>query len=183
MKRKMNENAKASFCAGKKHSNRSARHIAGVVVGNLFVTLFSVSCLYPVIWLICASLNNKKDFTANPVALPSVPNFSNYGKVFSQTDMGLWMLNTLRNTAVSLPLILLFGFIAGYMLARCRFKGRTGLYCYFLLGIVIPIHALMIPMYVLFKKNGYHQPLVYAARPIYCIWDADCNFPDRKLRT
>jgi ABC-type glycerol-3-phosphate transport system permease component len=131
MKRKMNENAKASFCAGKKHSNRSARHIAGVVVGNLFVTLFSVSCLYPVIWLICASLNNKKDFTANPVALPSVPNFSNYGKVFSQTDMGLWMLNTLRNTAVSLPLILLFGFIAGYMLARCRFKGRTGLYCYF----------------------------------------------------
>lgn len=47
-------------------------------------------------------------------------------------------------------------------------KWRMGLYGYFLLGIVIPIHALMIPMYVLFKKTNiinrwFTLPVAYIA--------------------
>lgn len=138
------------------------------IIVNLFVILFSISCLYPVIWLAYSSLNNKKDFTVNPIAFPSAPSFKNYINVFSQSDMGIWMLNTFRNTAISIPLLLLLGFIIGYLLSRFQFKGRTLLYTYFLFGIVIPIHALMIPMYIQFKKcqildRWFTLPIAYIA--------------------
>ncbi|HBG55081.1 MAG TPA: carbohydrate ABC transporter permease [Ruminococcaceae bacterium] len=146
----------------------SLRRTIGRVIVNFLMIVFSVSCLYPVVWLFYASLNNKRDFTVNPVALPKAPNLDNYFAIFSQSDMGVWMLNTLRNTAVSLPLILLFGFVIGYLLSRFHFRGHTALYGYFLLGIVIPIHALMIPLYVQFKKchilnRWFTLPVAYVA--------------------
>ena len=146
----------------------SFRRSLGRVVVNFLMILFSVSCLYPVVWLCYASLNDKRDFTVNPVALPKAPSLANYFAIFSQSDMGIWMLNTLRNTAVSLPFILLFGFIIGYLLSRFHFRGHTALYGYFLLGIVIPIHALMIPLYVQFKKchilnRWFTLPVAYIA--------------------
>ena len=68
--------------------------------------------------------------------------------------MLIWMKNTARNTFLSLILILLIGFVVGYFVARFDFKGRKLLYSYFLLGMLIPIHAIMIPMYILFTKTG-----------------------------
>ena len=134
------------------------RRILGRVIVNFLMILFSLSCLYPVVWLFYALLNNKKDFTVNPIALPKAPSFQNYSAIFRQTDMGMWMWSTIRTTAVSLPFILLFGFIIGYLLSRFQFKGHTAVYGYFLLGIVIPIHALMIPMYIQFNESGPEFP-------------------------
>ena len=81
-------------------------------------------------------------------------NFGNYINVLQKSDMLLWMKNTARNTFLSLILILLIGFVVGYFVARFDFKGRKLLYSYFLLGMLIPIHAIMIPMYILFTKTG-----------------------------
>ena len=70
----------------------SFRRSLGRVVVNFLMILFSVSCLYPVVWLCYASLNDKRDFTVNPVALPKAPSLANYFAIFSQSDMGIWML-------------------------------------------------------------------------------------------
>lgn len=136
--------------------------------GNLVMIIFSFSCLFPVIWLFYASLNTQKDFNANPVSLPKNINIQNYIDMFEQTHMAAWMLNTIRNTAISLFFILLFGFIIGYFLSRFRFRGRNLLYAFFLFGIVIPIQALMVPMYVLFKQmnlidHWFTLPIPYIA--------------------
>ncbi|MNJ54716.1 Trehalose transport system permease protein SugB [compost metagenome] len=78
------------------------------------------------------------------------------------------MGNTIRNSVLSLAIILILGFIIGYFLSRFRFKGKNALYNYYLLGMLVPIHALMVPMYVLFTKSGmgdqwYTLILPYAA--------------------
>ena len=51
-------------------------------------------------------------------------------------------------------MIVLFGFIVGYILARVKFKGNRALYGMFLMGMLIPIHSLLVPIYVVFQRCG-----------------------------
>lgn len=130
---------------------------AGKIIPNLLLLIYSLSCLYPAIWLFLSGLREKGEFNANPVALPAAPSLQHYRNVFEKSGILVWMLNSGRNTVISLVFILLLGFIIGYFLARCRFRGRNALYGYFMLGILVPIHALMVPIYVQFTKMGINN--------------------------
>ena len=44
--------------------------------------------------------------------------------------------------------------MVGYILARVRFKLNRVLYVMFLMGMLIPIHSLLVPIYVVFQKCG-----------------------------
>ena len=124
------------------------------VIPNLILMIFSITCVYPAIWLLYSSLKDKAEFYNNPVALPSHPSFQHYIDIFTKSKILVWMGNTVRNSAISLVFIIMIGFITGYFLSRYRFKGRKFLYGYFLLGMLVPVHALMVPMYVLFTKTA-----------------------------
>lgn len=63
-------------------------------------------------------------------------------------------MNSVRTTGISIVLIVLFSFVVGYILARVHFKLNRPLYVMFLMGMQIPIHSLLVPIYVVFKKCG-----------------------------
>lgn len=127
---------------------------AGRLFQNAILLLFSLSCIFPVIWLFGSSLKEKTEFYQSPLALPKSPSFQHYINILTESKIGTWMLNSVRNSVMSLVFIILFSFVMGYFLARFRFLGRNVLYGYLLLGMLIPVHALMVPMYVLFTKVG-----------------------------
>lgn len=126
----------------------------GKLLLNLVLTAFSITCIFPVIWLFYSTMKTKTEFYVNPISLPGQINFDNYLYVIQHSEMLAWMANTARNTFLALGLILIIGFIVGYFVARFQFKGRKLLYNYFLLGMLVPIHALMVPMYILFTRAG-----------------------------
>ena len=138
----------------KRQRNSSPGSLPGKVAVNLILLIFSITCIFPAIWLFYSSMKTKTEFYENPISLPSSLNLDSYINVLQKSDMLKWMGNTARNTILSLILILLIGFIVGYFVARFKFRGRKLLYSYFLLGMLIPIHALMVPMYILFTKTG-----------------------------
>lgn len=127
------------------------------IIPNLLLIIYSLTCLYPAIWLFLSGLREKSEFNANPVAFPKSPSLEHFRNVFEKSDIMIWMWNSVRNTVIALALLLLMGFVIGYFLARCRFKGRKALYSYFMLGIIVPIHALMVPIYVQFSKMGLNN--------------------------
>lgn len=124
------------------------------LVPNVVLMIFSITCIFPAIWLFYSSLKGKAEFYNNPIALPAHPSFQHYIDIFTKSKILVWMGNTVRNSVISLVFIILIGFVVGYFLSRYRFKGRKLLYGYFLLGMLVPVHALMVPMYVLFTKTG-----------------------------
>lgn len=126
----------------------------GQVLLNLLLLIFSVSCVFPVIWLFYSSLKNQTEFYSNPIALPSHIDFSNYVSVLTGSKMFLWLRNSCLNTVIALFFIILFGFIIGYFLSRFHFRSKRALSLFFLIGMVIPIHALMVPIYILFNRTG-----------------------------
>ncbi len=121
---------------------------------NLVVALFSVTCIYPVIWMIYSSLKTGPEFNRNILALPEKLNFENYVKAFKMGKIGLYSLNSLFNAVVSCALVILFAFIVGYFIARYKFRGRKLIYTMFLFGMLVPIHALLVPVFIQYKNFG-----------------------------
>jgi raffinose/stachyose/melibiose transport system permease protein len=134
-----------------KGANSPSRVISRIA-SNLIMWAFSITCVYPVVWMIYSSLKTSKDFERNILGLPTAVHFDNYIKIFSAGTIGTYMFNTVRNTALSLIFIVLFGFINGYFISRFRFRGRKALYSLYMLGMLVPMHALLIPIYILFSN-------------------------------
>ncbi len=123
---------------------------------NLILLIFSLSCIFPIIWMVYSSLKEKRAFNADIIGLPKNPTLINYIRILSNSDyhLGESMMNSVRTTALSIIMIVLFSFIVGYILARVRFKLNRALYVMFLMGMLIPIHSLLVPIYVVFRKCG-----------------------------
>jgi raffinose/stachyose/melibiose transport system permease protein len=133
---------------------RSPFVIAGNIISNAVMIVFSVTCIYPVLWMFYSSVKTTRDFESNIIGLPRSFHLDNYINIFTGSRIGYYILNTVRNTAVSLVFIIMFGFINGYFISRFRFRGRKILYTLYMLGMLVPIHALLIPLYILFSRTG-----------------------------
>lgn len=124
------------------------------IIGNAIMLIYAFTCIYPVFWLIYSSFKDMAEFDANIIALPSRLYLENYIYVFTHSDMPTYMLNSVRNTLIALIFILLFAFVNGFFLSRYKFKGRGFLYSYYMLGMLIPVHALLVPIYIVMSKTG-----------------------------
>lgn len=56
---------------------------------NGVLLLFSLSCIFPIIWMIYSSLKEKRAFNANIVGLPKEPTLVNYIRILSNSDYHL----------------------------------------------------------------------------------------------
>ena len=123
---------------------------------NLILWIFSLSCIFPIVWMIYSSLKEKRAFNADIIGLPKSPTLVNYIRILSNPDYHLAqsMWNSLRTTVLSIILIIAFSFIVGYILARVRFKLNRVLYIMFLMGMLIPIHSLLVTLLLPYVSFG-----------------------------
>lgn len=143
---------------------KTGGNVSGVFL-NLYVTVASIGSLYPIVWLIYSSLKTQKEFDVNSVALPKQPTLQNYIQVFTISRMPLYILNSLIVSVVSLLFILTLSFVTGYFLSRFQFKGRNVIFGMFLIGMLIPVHSLMVPMYVNFSNLNLDDHLLTLVLP------------------
>jgi raffinose/stachyose/melibiose transport system permease protein len=129
--------------------------VAAVLI-NAVLMIFSISCIFPLVWMFYSSLKLKRQFNADIIGFPKSPTFENYIRVLTNKDYHLAssMVNSVRVTVISLFFIVLFGFVIGYILARVPFKLNRFLYVLFLMGLLIPVHSLLVPIYVVFNAAG-----------------------------
>lgn len=139
--------------------NDKTNKVKKVVLGlfmNLVLWIFSLSCIFPLVWMAYSSLKEKRAFNADTIGLPKEPTLVNYIRILTNPDYHLAesMMNSLRTTVLSIILIVVFSFIVGYILSRISFKLNRVLYVMFLMGMLIPIHSLLVPIYVVFQRCG-----------------------------
>ncbi len=127
------------------------KQIVASFFANLLCWLLSITCLAPVIWMIYSSLKTDKEFSLNVLSLPKDPQWGNYVKAFFAGNMGTFAVNSLVNSVVTTIVTLLLAFTIGYCLSRFRFRGRNAVYLLFMAGMLIPIYALLLPIFIEFK--------------------------------
>lgn len=124
------------------------------IVANGVLIAFTLTCVFPVIWLIYSSFKTNSEFAESIIRLPRELNLENYIRVLKGSDMLKYLFNSLRTTAISLLLIVVCGFILGYFLARFTFRGSKTLNLLYTIGLLLPIHAIIVPMYIQFNQFG-----------------------------
>lgn len=121
---------------------------------NALLLLFTASCIIPLLWIGYSSLKTQAEFANNILSLPSAPQFSNYWEAIKLTNMLQLSWNSARVTFLSVIGIIAIAYVTGYITARLDFKGKKAMIFYYLFGMLVPIHALLVPIYLLFKNWG-----------------------------
>ncbi len=104
--------------------------------------------LAPFAWLIMSSLKTEAEIAqAAPFSWPASLMWRNYADAWQIGGFGDLVGNSLLNLAGVVALTLITCVPAGYALAKIRFPGREWLFYAFILGLTIPIQAIVIPLY------------------------------------
>ncbi len=141
--------AEASSPRGPRDS-RLSRTGAMLVMG-----VFTVYFLVPLWWLLVASSKTPGDvFTTNPLWFADMRLGENLGELFAFRD-GLylrWLGNSVLYAGLGGAVATLIAGMAGYALAKYRFRGRETIFNIVLGGVLVPATALALPLFLLFSK-------------------------------
>lgn len=111
---------------------------------------------FPIVWIVLASFKSLVEFSAYPPRLlPSMPSFVNYTTVFKQSNLVVYLRNTLILMLGTTLGTLLSSSIVAYPLARMNFRGRNIVFGAIVATMMMPTFVTIIPQYILFMKLGW----------------------------
>ena len=125
----------------------------GKVLVYIVLVLWALISLFPVYWMLTFSLkNNSEIFGANVIGLPNYWVWENYTRAMNTGHMEVYFLNSLIVAVLTILITLVAAAMATYAMTRLVWKGRETMNKFFMLGLTIPIHAAIVPLYVVLGK-------------------------------
>ena len=128
-------------------------------IGNsliyIILILYALTTIYPFIWIILTSLKSASEVYANPFGLPRIWEFGNYKQALLGGNLLPSFLNSIFYSIIATAIVILLSSMTAYILVRVYTKFIF--YLYFTLGIMIPIPAIIIPLFIIIKKLGLHN--------------------------
>ena len=121
------------------------------------MTIFALTTITPFLWLLLSSFKTNSEIYANPFGLPATLNFENYRTAWNSAHIGQNLLNSAIISTCAVALLLLIGSMAAYVLTRV--SPNVFFYTYFTLGIMIPVHTILIPTFILMKNFSLYNTL------------------------
>lgn len=126
------------------------------VIIYAILLLFCAAFLTPFIYMISIALSS--DATANKAAYTIVPlefEFSNFIRIFTESDVPVWLKNSLILTAANTVFTLISSSMVAYGFARFRAKGKSIIFMILLSTMMIPTQVTLIPQFMIFKNFGW----------------------------
>ena len=142
------------------------------------VLLVLVLILFPFYWMLVTSFKANAELTniqINPF-YPHMPTLDHYKKLLTQTAYGRWFWNTTYVAVLSTAISMVISILAGYALARLRFRGSSLFSGSIFIVYLVPTTLLFIPMaQVIAKFDLINNPLaLIIAYPTFlvpfCTW-------------
>jgi raffinose/stachyose/melibiose transport system permease protein len=138
---------------------RQHRPPVGRVTAIAAATVWLVVVLGPLYYMVLASLRSQGSYlTANPWLPAGGLSLANYGTVFS-AGLGRYLLNSVIVTAGCLVVTLLFSLAAAFRVVRNSTRGAAGSFRLLLIGLAIPIQAIIVPLYLLIYRAHLYDTL------------------------
>lgn len=136
---------------------RGRGRLVGTLAGfpvQLSLLVYAVIVVYPMAWLISASLKTSRQLFVSPWSLSIPPQWQNFANAWQKAGIGECFLNSVFVTSLSMFFILLIGSMAAYALARFVFRGREMIHTAFISGMMFPIFLGIVPLFLLLMKLG-----------------------------
>ncbi len=128
-----------------------------VTPGGVTLTVVTVIAillfLLPVVWALAVSLKPEGlgtdtvwDWFLPPYTL------ENYPRVLLKSAVWTWFLNSIIVAVVTTVVTLIVTPLAAYAIAKIKFRGSNFFYIYFILGLMIPVEAMVVPLFITANK-------------------------------
>ena len=135
---------------------------ASLVTGKyVILNIVLLVTLGPVIWVWLTALRTQRQIIRNPLGLPTELNWSNFGEAWVVGHFGPYISNSVLITLPVVAGVVFLSALGGYGLSRFRFRGNRVVFYTFLLGLMVPFQAIMIPLY--FNLRDLHLLSTYWA--------------------
>jgi multiple sugar transport system permease protein len=112
------------------------------------LSLFVVFALFPFYWMLMASLKSNQELYSLK-AFPfwvERPVLTQYTYLFENTDFLTWLSNSVSVGIITTLVSVVIGILAGYGLARLRFRGAEGFGIAIFISYLVPTTLLFIPL-------------------------------------
>jgi multiple sugar transport system permease protein len=139
-----------------------------VAMTTLFMAICAFYFLLPMWWLIVASSRTTGQLATDHSLVPS-----SIGQLFSNVkdvvtyDGGIfvrWLLNSIGYAVIGAAGATVIAAMAGYGLAKYVFPGREAVFHTILAGVLVPVTALAMPLFLMFSQahavNSYWSVLI-----------------------
>ncbi|TDD06584.1 carbohydrate ABC transporter permease [Nonomuraea deserti] len=126
---------------------------------------FGLVMLYPLLWMVSSSVKPTETIFRDPSIWPTELDLANYidGWGALSHPFHFYLLNSAVIAILAVAGNLLSCSLAAYAFARLEFRGRNLFFAAMLATLMLPIHVLIVPQYVLFSQLDWintNLPLV-----------------------
>ncbi|MDD2971351.1 MAG: carbohydrate ABC transporter permease [Lachnospiraceae bacterium] len=125
----------------------------GSLLGWFVLIAFAVIQIFPLVWLVDFSLaSNNEMFTNGLLIIPKVFRFDNYVTAFTDGHFLQYFRNSLLINVLAVVIVLFISIITAFACTRMHWKLSGLVKTIILLGMMIPIHATLLPNYMIYDK-------------------------------
>lgn len=121
----------------------------------IFLAFWLVVNLFPLYWMFTFSLKtNPEIYGKNVVGLPQEWHWEFYKTAMERVDMIKLFANSIVVAVITIVITIIVALMATYALTRLPWRGRKLMNSFFMLGLTIPLHAALVPLYKSIKLVG-----------------------------
>ncbi|EGG47392.1 MULTISPECIES: carbohydrate ABC transporter permease [Streptomyces] len=161
--------ARAGVRERRRITDEHGRRVRGWELVLRYVLLLAVLALTvgPFLWQLSTSLKGPTEdiFTSPPRFLPSRPTLHNYERVSETIPVWDYVLNSLKVALANVVTNCVGAALAGYALARLRYRGRRAATLVFILAMLVPAEGIIIAQFTTMRELGLNNTLLAVVLP------------------
>jgi ABC-type glycerol-3-phosphate transport system permease component len=133
----------------------TGRATLNMVLFYVFLVLFVLVSMFPLIWIFKMSIVTKTElFASPPTILPHNPTGQSYGTIFGDPRFQRALMNSAIISGVTTVVCLFFGSICAYAIARLRFHFKGFVMTLILAISFFPAVAIIAPLFIQYSQVG-----------------------------
>ncbi|QDP96180.1 carbohydrate ABC transporter permease [Microlunatus elymi] len=142
------------------------KHTLLIAVGLLMI--------YPLLWLIVSSFRPNNLIFRSPGLWLTHPTIDNYIRGWNalSSPFGHYLINSAIVVIGAILGNVMSCALAAYAFARLKFRGRTLWFAIMLMTLMLPIHVVIVPQYIIFNNIGWVNTFIPLILPKFLATDA-----------
>ncbi len=121
---------------------------------HLFLLAVTLTCLFPLFWMIRSSLMSNATIFVDQSLIPKEVNWHNYLTAWIRGGFGSYFLNSVLYTVCVVGGIVVIASLAAFSFSRLDFPGKNTLFYMFVAAMMVPLPGSFVPLFVMMNKLG-----------------------------
>ena len=121
-------------------------------VSRIFLVIWTVLIIFPVLWTFMTSLKTPGEFMANAWAFPSKPQWSNYIEAWEKADFAKYFSNSLILSAGTVLLTVVMTSTSAYIVGKFVSPVIKSIEVFYSIFMMVPQMLLLVPLLQFCKK-------------------------------